>query len=426
MKKISIKLLGLALVLFQGAALSSCDSKDDDAPAIPEVTVTQTHYNLAQAPITVEVKASTAPATDLHIPLSVSGDAKENSDYTLSSSEFVIKAGETTGAITVSRGSAEAGDNNVTLTLNLKPGTGYTLNAVNYCEITLLGKNGYIMTFSKAEASLLSEDSYSIKLSTMDNKDYRVQVEETFEIEVVTDKSTAVEGENFSFPEGKTIKVPVKKSEGSFKVKLLKADPEKNILVVRLKEKTGFATGSNPTMTIKVNGPDNLSGTYAFSGIINLDLFEMYGENIELAPKGSAADQFTLSGSNEEGYTFTPNFSGDLKNYFGTDSRKVTSEGVQSKLFQELMGKFVNVQVLKFPGINTKFSAKYTETRDASVGFRLIEVDGKEILEMTIDDFAPADDEFGGMTYAFMKDMDQDGVKGSQWMPYRVHFTRVK
>lgn len=426
MKKFSINLLGLALVLFQSAMLTSCDSKEDEGPAVPEISMVRSHYNLAQDPITVEVKSTLAPAADLRIPVSVTGEAQENTDYKLSAKEIVIKAGETTGSITVERGSAPAGDNNVTLTLNLQQGTGYTLNAVNFSEINLLGKNGYIMSFYKSEAQILSEDTFKLKLSTMDNRNYKVPADETFDIEIDTDKSTAVEGENFSFPEGKTVTVPANSYEGSFTVKLLKADPEKNILVVRLKEKAGFATGSNPTMTIILKGADNLSGTWAFSEIVNLDLFSMYGENLELAPKGTSSDQFTFAGSNEEGYTFTPAFSGDLKNYFGTESRKVSYEGIHSKLFQENRGDFVMVQIVKFPGINVKFSSKYTDKRDASVGFRIIEVDGKEVLEMTVDDWEPAEDEFGGMSYSFMKDYDDNGVKGSQWLPFRIHFTRVK
>lgn len=428
MKNFSIKFLAMALAFSQGVMFTSCDSKEDDTPQLPEVTVTSTHYNLATDPINVEVKASVAPTADLRIPVSVSGDAKEGSDYVLAAKEIVIKAGETTGSLEVKRGSAEIGENTVTLTLNLQPGNGYTLNMVNYCEISLLGKNGYIMSFESNTGDVVDEDEFSILLSKMDGWDYKVPAEETFELEIVPEKSTAVEGTHYSFPAGKTVKVAVKKDKGSFKVKLLKVEEDKNILTLRLKEKAGFATGANPEIQIRLKGIENLSGTWAFSEFTEMDMYSMYGEDLEKAPKATSSDQITFAGSKDEGYMFTPDLKGDLKNYFGTEARKITFASVKSKLFEQtsMNSYFASVPTYKFADINVKFSTKYTQKRDAYVGMRIIQVDGKEVLEMTIDDWEPAEDEFAGMTYSFMKDMTEGNVSGSEWIPLRLHFSRVK
>ncbi|BDW75363.1 hypothetical protein BFINE_11580 [Bacteroides finegoldii DSM 17565] len=51
-------------------------------------------------------------------------------------------------------------------------------------------------------------------------------------------------------------------------------------------------------------------------------MFEMYGEDISKAPKGTPSDRITFEGDSYLEYTFTPDLSGDLKNYFGTSPVK--------------------------------------------------------------------------------------------------------
>ena len=101
----------------------------------------------------------------------------------------------------------------------------------------------------------------------------------------------------------------------------------------------------------------------------------MYGEDISKAPKGTPSDRITFEGDSYLEYTFTPDLSGDLKNYFGTSPRKITFKEEGDKSFQENSGANVKVSILEIPDINVKFSTTHKDIRPALVGFRLITVD---------------------------------------------------
>lgn len=428
MKKISFKLLALLMMMVQGVAFTACSDDDDNndggtATGGPQISMERTHYNLATGSIEIAIKADQAPAADLNIPVRCAGTAQASTDYTLSADHFVLKAGQSSAVITVTRNEATIGDDNLTLTINLENGTGYTLGLTNYSEVTLLGNNGYIMSFLTPSAKLTDEDTYSIQLYKMDGYNYKPAFNETFEIEVDTENSTAVEGVNFTFPEGKHAIVETNKYQGSFKVKVLKAEADHNVLVIRLADKAGYATGANPTMTIDVAGPDNFSGTWAFKGIVNTDQLATWGEFLELdkMPTATSSETITFNGTTES-YTFTPNFTGDFKNYFGTEARTVKFDQFVGKNFQEIMsadGRNVKVSQLLFPGINVNFSASASNIREAKVCFRLITSDNQEVLECTLDDFEPVEGGYGSMIV-------NDWAMGADEIPMRIHFTRVK
>lgn len=418
MKKLTTKLLGMFMIAGMVSSFASCSDDDDPGVTIPQITVERSHYNLATGSIEVLIKADAAPATDIAIPVKVAGTAQID-EYTLSASQFVLKAGETRSSITVTRIEEKIGEDNKTLVLNLERGEGYTLGLTNYAEITLLSKNGYIMTFEQSKVRVNVSDEFGVTLFTMGGVPYKPQSEETFTVEVDTENSTAVEGEHFKFTDGKTVKIS-KVNRGTFTIEVLKAETDKDKLVLRLADKAGYACGSNSTMEITIAGKDNFSGTWAFpSNIYNISLFSDYGEDTNAAPKSSSADRITFAGGPDE-YTFTPSISGDYKNYFGTETRTVKFDKMVGKNFQEIMDKYGrNVQVaqLIFPNINVNFSAAASTVRDAKICFRLIEVDNQEVLECTIDDWVPVETEFGGMIYSFMEDME--------WAPIRLHLSRV-
>ncbi len=421
MRKLTAKLLGMFMIAGMVSVLPSCSDDDGPEVTIPQISVVRSHYNLATGSIEVSIKADAAPSQDLSIPVKVAGTADADS-YSLSANQFVLKAGETNSSLTITR-KGEPGENNETMTLNLEQGTGYTLGLTNYIEVTLLSKNGYIMSFNEAEARLNESDTYTITLFTTTGSVYKPAAGETVEVEVDTDNSTAVEGVNFKFTDGKTVSISSKNGKGSFSVEVIKAEPGKDKLVLRLAEKAGFACGTNATMTITVAGQDNFAGTWAFpSEIANIDLFSNYGENTDNAPKCSPADKITFAGG-PESYTFTPSISGDFKNYFGTDSRTVTYDKIVFKNFQEAHGRQVPVSQLKFPGINSKFSATESKVREAVVAFRLTKIDNKEVLECTIDDWEPSSETFGGMIYDYMHTM---GDLPMEWGPIRLYLTRVQ
>ena len=426
MRKLTAKLLGMFMIAGIVSVFSSCSNDDEPQVTLPQISVERSHYNLATGSIEVGIKADVAPAADITVPVKIAGTAS-TSAYALSASQFVIKAGETSSSITISR-VGEPGENNETFTINLEQGSGYTLGLTNYIEITLLSKYGYIMSFDVNEARLNEADEYGITLYNTDGSQYKPAGSETVQVEVDTENSTAVEGVNFKFTDSNVVTFS-NKARGTFGIEVIKAEEGKDKLVLRLAEKAGFASGSNPTMTITVAGQDNFAGTWAFpSSIANIENLAMWGSFLEIdnAPVCSSEDQITLAGGPDE-YTFTPNIKGDFKNYFGTSSQTVRYDKIVEKNFQEIMaanGRNVKVSQLLFPGMNVKFSATESSIREAKVSFRIISVDNQEVLECTLDDYEPSGTTFGAMIYESGCGSYIGGTMDE--LPIRLYLTRVK
>ena len=147
MKKVSVKLLAMLAVLISGFVAASC-SNDDDAVAVvtPKVSFERPSYALATGDLVINVTADVAPTSDIVVPVSVAATvAKEGTDYTMPAKNVTIKAGQTSGSLTISRVENSVGEDNLELTVNLGQGEGYNLGLRSFVTVTLLSKNGYIL-----------------------------------------------------------------------------------------------------------------------------------------------------------------------------------------------------------------------------------------------------------------------------------------
>lgn len=427
MKKAAFRFLSYLMLLAFVPALTSCDPEPDQV-TLPQVSVVKSHYNLATGSIEVSVKSDVAPAADLKIPVRIAtgeGMGKEGTDFTLSAQEFVIKAGEQMGSITVTRVPASIGDNDAKAVINLESGNGYTLGLTNYCEVALLSKNSNIVNFIDKAVNLYDGDtaSFEIELRKQTGTSYSTPAETTFQLEVDTDLSTAVEGKNFQFTDGKNVVVAAKKSKGSFSVKCLNVEEGKDKLVLRVADQAGFAPGANATITISLKAFDNFTGKWEGLGVQNLTDFALWGEDTSTAPVVDKNDVLVFEGSHEKGYTFTPTLKSNLKNYFGSDSRTVKySKLVERMYVYGISMKMEKIFEMLVPGVNVKFSASATDKKEAKVYFRIIEFDGKETLECSIEDWYPVKGEFG----ASIAEWSSDGSGSMVDQPLRIYFTRVK
>ena len=406
----------LCILMSMTFILASCSS--DDNQRLPQIYIDQPFYTLAKGSIELKIKSDQAPLTDVFIPVLFGGTAVEGVDFTISEPSILLKAGETEATFTLTRIEENIGDENKELYVNLqKAPEGFSLGLMNYASVNLLNNNGIIMSFENSTGKVGFSADFSIKLTNMKGGVYKVKVATTFDIEV-DESSTAIEGVHYEFVNGAQVVVPINKNKGSFSIKYLKKEEGKDKLILRLANKDGYAIGSNGTLTVTISGPDIFTGTWAFDKITNLDLFEMYGEDISKAPKGTPSDRITFEGDSYLEYTFTPDLSGDLKNYFGTSPRKITFKEEGNKIFQENNGANVKVSILEIPDVNVKFSTTHKDIRPALVGFRLITVDSKEVLECTLDDYEPQGEDFGAMIYEFMSSMED--------APLRIHFSKVE
>lgn len=425
MKNLFYLLFAMCAVVF-----TACSSDDDNEAKVPQLNFEKSNYTLASGTVELKLVADAPATSEMRVPVTFAGRATEGTDFTASAKEFVLKAGETEAIITLTRVANSAGDDNLPLTVNLGSApSGYTIGVMSYTTVTLLSKNGVIMSFVNASDILTLRSDYKVTLTSMSGSSYKVT--ETTHLNVEVDpSSTAVEGTHFEFAEGKKyVTIDKKKDKGTVSIKFLKKEADKDKLVLRLSEREGYGYGNNATITITLQGAYSLDGTWAFKEISNLTYWkEGMWEDVSTFPTGTSADKITFTGNSYTEYTFTPNLSGSLKNYFGTSERKVTfKEEVTKELWEESYTQMqsvpVNVSVYTFPDINIKFSATASELRPAVVSFRKITVEGKEILECTIDDFIPTDF-LVGQWEMWIKDMAEDPAMLSA--PIRIHFTRVK
>lgn len=424
MKKVSVKILAMLAVLLSGFVAASCSSDDDDAVAVvtPKVSFERPSYALATGDIVINVTADVAPATDIVIPVSVASQtAKEGTDYTMAVKNVTIKAGQTSGAITISRIDENVGEDNLEMTINLVNGEGYNLGLRNFVTVTLLSKNGYILSFSDAAPRVKCDQELELTVAPMTGF-ASIPSDETFELEIDPEGTTAVEGTHFTMD--KNVTIAAKKRSGTFNIKLLKVEEGKDQIVVRIVEKAGYAFGSNPIMTITLADLDDISGTWAFKEWENAESLDMWGDMVDkdLAPKFSADDKLTFTGNSKE-YTFTPSLTGSLKDYFGTETRTVKYSGMEKYLIAVgITPTYPLFQVYMVPDVNIKFTDKESEKRSAKVGFRLINVGSEEILQCVIDDYVPG----AGNIYGDMFFEGEDPTHPASYFDYRLNFTRVK
>ena len=406
--------------------VTSCSSDDDDNfVEVIELNFNQAHYSLAKGEIELRLISDQPASATVSIPVLFSGTAVEGTDFTADKS-ITLKAGETEAVLKVKRIEENIGEDDKELVVNLGTApTGFKVGVGSYTSVELLGTTGVIMSFDDVSGILTEATSYGITLETMTGAVYKVSEETRFDIEV-DPSSTAVEGTHFSFDGGKYATVLKNKNKGTVSVKFLKKEEGKDKLVLRLVERDGYAYGNNASIIITISGPYILTGTWAFDKISNLTFYQnMWGEDITKFPTGTSADQIKFEGNSYQEYTFIPTLSGELKNYFGTESCTVTYKEELEKTIEEESTRYqvtAKIAVLQFPSVNVNFSANNTSNRAAVVGFRIIKSDGKDILECTIDDFEPTD--FMTDTYDMMKNYGEDPIMKSA--PLRLHFTRVK
>ena len=399
--------------------LAACSDDDEGGTQnLPQLNFAAARYVLADDSVDIVLKADQAPASTVEVPVTFSG-ATEGQDFTASSPSFVLEAGMTEATIRLYRIAENISDEEKELTINLGTApAGYRTGTMNYTTVQLLGNNTVFMTFEKATDVLTENGNYTISLETMEGYSYDVPTATTFEV-VVDETSTAVEGTHFEFSNGRTITVDANENKGSIAVKCLKKEEGKDKLVLRIAEKSGYAFGNNQTITIELIGRYNVSGTWAFKEISNLTWFEEYWfTDTSNFPTGTADDLITFVGDETgSSYTFTPDLQGDLKNFFVAPCQ-VTYKGEDDKGYQEESNlQLVEhvVALLEFEKVNVNFSATHSNVRPSELGFRIITVDGEEILECTIDDFEPTD--FLADEYEMMGEMSL--------CPLRLYFTRV-
>ena len=423
----------IAKLLFMLVGLVVCFSCSDNEQVSSNVIgVTTPKYSLTNkvgASLNVSIKALKPVDADVDVPVVFNG-AEEGVDFSASEKVFHLKKGETETQITITRLRVERTKN---MLMVLQTPSNARLGIMSYSQIDLVGANVY--SFETSSDVLTLKKSYNIELRS--DVGARFSFNDTTRISLEVDAaSTAVEGEHFKFENGaKQAVFAPGSSTGTVTLEFLKLEAGKDNIILKVADSEGMIAGSNPSISIKIVGATSFSGTWAFKEVSNYQwLRDNIGGDTKVLFDGTTANDyftFTASGKN---YIFTPHFTGGLQNYF-TAAGTAIEAGKSREYFQELASgrpPRYELSMFKFDNINAAFSATDKDLKTIRVGFRLI-LDSKtkqELLEMTINDYAPTENtkamdwgETWKGTYETLRASGDTPVMRSA--PIRIYFTKV-
>ena len=423
MKRI-ISMLACAAMIF-----SSCQ-KDPKPSASFE---TGNYVMGADEPLTVKVVVTDAPAADLTIEFNASGSAVKGTDYELSAESFTIKAGETTGEITVTPLNNLTSNLNINLALTLP--TGYEAGKYTSTTIALASKEKASYSFAKKEAKLVDELEIVLNLigeTSTTNFVAGGEISFPFVIE-----STAVAGTDYEIKGGATAFVFAKgQKSASITLKSLVADPEgAKEIVVKLDE-TAIADAYGDRFTKGVIASTkaiitkglifaDLEGKWAYAGAPvlqsdgtdGIDIWTL-GALVEEAEDGGFKDDFSgitilnhPEGTNNDvlefksvggKMTLVPSGNGSVLNFFKEcEVTKMTPESYSWYNFSP--AKPMNATKLSLSAADILFAANEDSINAADIIVNLSE-DGKTMnLFITTSNYTPS--EFFMMTYMVFADM---------------------
>lgn len=410
------------------AGLTSCSDKEENTAKFI-VGFAQNAYvvdNSVGATTTVRIVSSSPAEVDLSVPFILTGEGAE--EISVSANRFEFKAGDSSAEITISRKSVSKSKN---ATMTLANADGVRLGLMDYIQVVLTGPNVY--SFTNNHDKLAIRKSFEITMETATGARFFFPDTTAYDI-AVDEASTAVEGIDFEFANGKKAIFPAGKNTGQVTLQYLQKREGHDKIVLRMAKNESLISGNNPTLTINIAGASDFSGTWKFAGVVNGGwLYDYTGLSDTLLVTGTPEnDYFTFKGDNNS-YQFTPHFSGKLLNYF-TAAGTATNIGTRPERLQEEGGfppKKVDLTVLRMENINLNISPTDKTIDSYRVGFFMRNNDNtnQEELIMTIYEYKPTDTTLGdwGTSWADAYDnmasySGDDPVMLS--FPIRIAFTR--
>lgn len=409
------------------AGLTSCSDKDDSTAKFI-VGFAQNAYvvdNSVGATTTVRIVSSSPAEADLSVPFTLTGEGAE--DLSVSANRFEFKAGDSSAEVTISRKSVSK---TKSATMTLTGADGVRLGLMDYIQVVLTGPNVY--SFAKSHDKLALYKNFEIAMETATGARFIFPDTAVFDM-AVDEASTAVEGIDFEFVNGKKAIFPAGKNTGQVTLQFLQKRVGHDKIVLRMAKNESLISGNNPTLTVNIVGSSDFSGTWIFASVVNGGwLSSNTGLSDTLLVTGTPEnDYFTFKGDNNS-YQFTPHFSGKLLNYF-TAAGTATNIGTRPERLQEEGGfppKKVDLTVLRMENINLNISPTDKTIGNYRVGFFMRNNDNtnQEELIMTIYEYKPTDTTIGewGMSWAEVYDMmaydPSDPIM--LYYPIRIAFTR--
>lgn len=384
MKKILFALLAGA-VLFAG-----CEkAQDQELPEVSFASASPLISDDGTAAFSISSNYAGTEAVTVPVKFSSSNGAVNGTDYSVSAEAFVLGGTAPVTQIVVTPivyGSKKDVIAEITVPDGFKAGK--TVKS----SFTISDKLGYV-SFAGKKSIMTETATIEIDVLNADGLAMKVAEDAEFAVEVNA-KSTAVEGTNFKFTDGKTVKVAKGQSSGKLQLEFLgeEADEEHNVLVLDLVDNAKYGMGDNIQMTVTLSGSiwKIFNGKWKIDKIVNdveelTAAWELYGETAESMagfPEFNADDSFTIDFSTG---TFIPDFKSSFKNYFIGTSNFTTCgqpKWYDNKAYNIKLGsgwgssQSYMAYVIELDNVNRYFSA--TETSESKLAYVGLSIDTED------------------------------------------------
>lgn len=407
-------------VLFCTTWFAACNDDDEKLPT-PELSFASSDYTLSMtSPLTVEIRSSVAVEASTVVDFTVSGNAEEGENYTLSATKFTIPAGGTSAQVVITP--MENYEEDMEIVLELKPVEGFELGTKT-AKIALETGEKVICSFVSEYYVLASEAIVKVELKKADGTTY-IASEDVHLPFTVAAKSTAELGKHFEIEGGATeFVIPKAKKDATIKVKFLEQEAGKDEIVLDIKNAGArFMMGNYDEATIKVYGPTTvgkLFGKWAFDHTDSFDdIKSAYGDydasivsdfiNMPINNKETDVLEFVAG----EKDMMRIHMEGDMKNYFRDCEIVYIKDETR---YHPLAGGSASYSLMQMSKANVSFSANNVEERETEIAFRLL--DDGETLEVSVYDYKPTD--FFQQIY--------DIFEGDMWNAViQYYFTKVE
>ena len=380
MKKVLFAILAAMTVLFV-----SCDPDEAVRPTVSFETAVPI---MSDGVATIRISVQNYSGEAVTVPVTFGGTAVEGTDYTVSAEAFVIGGTDPVTEIVIT---PLTYDSSKTISASLTAPDGFVLGQYPVIQYNMSGAIANA-TFRTQSAILTSSATLYIDLYDI-NADYkRVEREAFVEVEVDTEKSTAVEGTHFSFEGEKGVRFDVGEFGASLSLKFLSLEEGHDKIVLKIKDSDAFGLGTYPEIEISILGSswDKLSGKWVMNELLTeSDFFSMWGIDLTLDgfPEFNAEDAVTIDTENGK---FIPDFKSSFKYYFTENESNITQGNEEEYTLDYLIGS-VSLQVLELDNINRYFTPdEQSEDKVALVGVRIIQDENnQELLDMYLFDYNP-------------------------------------
>lgn len=319
-------------------------------------------------------------------PVTFGGSAERGVDYTVSGDRFVLGGENPVDSIVVT--TLKLGtDKTVSLTVEVPDGIGngkYTTS-----EFTLQDKLAY---FSFPASYSMVADSIDVEFDAYDRKGKAKVLgrEATITLSVDTEKSTAVEGEDFIFADSAHFVISQGQSTGKLKLKALKPRPaegrDKVVLNLGFDEKYGAGTDCQIEIDLLDTLWSTLNGEWKIDTLVTDTTYmrkywdESY-TGMELMPKYNMSDAMTFD---LKAASLNPKLRSGFKNYFLGKSIMKKAGSMDLDLGN---GETASLQTFLIDNTNRDFSEdSKSEDKESYIGLRILEGEEADTLDLYVID----------------------------------------